>query len=178
MIGPHQTIRDLDDDDDGPRLLPRRARWVPVLTVMIGSLATTLPFVADWPMLPPFGLLLLLAWRLLRPEMWPAWIALPLGLFDDLFSGQPLGSAMALWTMVFVAFDMMDNRAVWRDYWMDWLAAAAAILFCLVGGVAFVAFTTGGGHLLAIVPQAVITILLFPAVMRLCAALDRWRLAR
>lgn len=176
MIGPRETI--VGADEDLSSLLPRRARWVPVLTVLAGSLTAALPIVADWPMLPPFGLLMLLAWRLLRPEMWPAWIALPLGLFDDLLSGQPLGSAMALWTIVFVAFDMMDNRAVWRDYWMDWLAAAAAILFCLVGGVGLLAFTTGGGHLLAIVPQALTTILLFPAAMRLCAALDRWRLAR
>lgn len=165
-------------DEDVSSLLPRRARWVPVLAVMAGSLTAVLPIVAEWPALPPFGLLMLLGWRLLRPEMWPAWIALPLGLFDDLFSGQPLGSAMALWTIAFLAFDMMDNRAVWRDYWVDWLAAAAAIIFCLGGGVALVAFTTGGGHFLSIVPQTLISILLFPAAMRLCAALDRWRLTR
>ncbi len=174
MNGSRPRVVGMDDDDIV--LLPRRARWVPIATVLAGSLVTLLPIVADWPLLPPFGLLMLLGWRLLRPEMWPSWITLPLGLFDDLFSGQPLGSAMALWTIVFVAFDMMDNRAVWRDYWMDWLTAAAAIIFCLAGGVGLVAFTTGGGHLLAIVPQTIITILLFPAAMRLCAALDRWRL--
>ena len=34
--------------------------------------------------MPPFGLLVLLAWRLLRPELWRAWVGLPLGLPAEL----------------------------------------------------------------------------------------------
>ena len=48
---------------------------------------------------------------------------LPLGLFDDLVSGQPLGSAMLLWTLCFLAIDVLEQRLVWRDFWQDWLIA-------------------------------------------------------
>src|SRR3546814_13084177 len=73
---------------------PLRTTGTPIIMVILGSVVTILPMIAVTTSLPPFGLLLLLAWRLLRPELWPLWIAVPLGLFDDIMSGQPLGSAM------------------------------------------------------------------------------------
>lgn len=168
--------------DERDRLLPARARIVPIASTLAASALATLPIVADAPVAPPFGLLMLLAWRLLRPELWQAWVALPLGAFDDLMSGQPFGSAITLWTASLVALDMMDNRAIWRDYWLDWLVATVAIAFCLVGGWAVVAITSkgalGGGTVVAVVPQILMTILCFPLTMRLCAVLDRWRLVR
>ena len=60
----------------------------PILSVMTGSmLVSILPVIAITPSLPPLGLLMLLGWRLLRPDLWPLWIAAPLGLFDDVLSG-------------------------------------------------------------------------------------------
>lgn len=171
MIGPI-------DQRGAVRLLPPRARIVPIVAVMTGSLLAALPVVADWPMLPPFGFLMLIAWRLLRPELWHAWIGLPLGLFDDLLSGQPIGSAIVTWTTILLALDMMDNRAVWRDYWVDWLTAAAAIMVCLVANAGIVHFTYGEGSVSTVMPQAIVTILLFPVAMRVVALLDRWRLVR
>jgi len=44
-----------------------RARLTPTLSVLIGSAMTLAPIIADAPMLPPFGLMMLLAWRLMRP---------------------------------------------------------------------------------------------------------------
>ena len=67
---------------------------------LIASLLQALPLVVTTPLVPDFAFLTLLSWRLLRPEMWPAFHALPLGLFDDLVAGHPLGQSMALWTMV------------------------------------------------------------------------------
>lgn len=159
-------------------LLPLRARVVPIATALAGSALAALPFVTDMPLLPPFGLLMLLAWRLLRPELWQAWIGLPLGLFDDLMSGQPIGSAMTLWTIVLLALDLSDNRAVWHDYWHDLLIAALALTFCIVGGWATVALTVPAPSLLTMVPQLLLAILLMPLAMRIAARLDRFRLAR
>jgi rod shape-determining protein MreD len=164
--------------DENARLFRARARSVPVVSTILGSAVTLLPAVVVSPALPPFGLLMLLGWRLLRPELWPAWVALPLGLADDLIGGAPLGSAMTLWTLTFLALDLVDNHMVWRDYWIDWLVAAVAILFCLGGAWLFARYTGGGGSVLALVPQVAITIFCFPAVARLCVVLDRWRLAR
>ncbi len=87
----------------GQRIGEPASRWrmqiVPIATVMIASaLPLMLPLVASSPVLPPLGLLFFLSWQLLRTEMWPVWIGLPLGLWDDLFSGAPIGTAIALWT--------------------------------------------------------------------------------
>ena len=157
---------------------PSRFRLVgtPVITVMIGSLASALPLIAQSPVMPPFGLPLLLSWRLLRPELWRAWIGLPLGLFDDMVSGQPIGSAMFLWTVTLMVIDAVEHRMVWRSYRQDWLIAAIAIIFCIATGL-FFARITGGGEvrLLLVAPQMLWTILLFPFIVRQCARIDRWR---
>lgn len=159
-----------------PPTLTFRARATPALSVMVGSLTTMLPIVVEAPILPPFGLLMLLAWRLLRPGLWPVWAPLPLGLFDDLASGQPVGSAMLAWTVTFLIIDASERSMVWRDYLQDWLIASAAIAGCLVAGFALALLAGGKAPILAIVPQMLASILLFPAVARLCARLDAWRL--
>ncbi|HKX23420.1 MAG TPA: rod shape-determining protein MreD [Rhizorhapis sp.] len=153
-----------------------RTQGTPIITVMLGSAAPIMPMIAVTPALPPFGLLFLLAWRLLRPELWPLWIAAPLGLFDDIMSGQPIGSSMFLWTVTLIGIEIASSRLLWRDYWQDWLIAAIAIIFCLFGAVYFARLSAGGGLMLVVLPQIAWSILLFPAVVRLCAMIDRWRL--
>ena len=159
-------------------LLGFRRQWVPVLSTLAASLLNLLPLVADWPMLPDFAYLVLLAWRLLRPEMWQAHVALPLGLFNDLAAGLPVGQSMALWTLTFLILDLVDSRVGWRDYWLDWLFAAAAILFYTAGGW-YVARQMGSVTPFAVLlPQLGLSVFAYPLVARLVVALDRWRLAR
>ena len=100
----------------------------------------------------------------------------PLGLFDDLMSGQPIGSAMFLWTITLIGVDAFEHRLVWRSYRQDWLIACLAIIFCLIGGW-FFARVTGGGRveLLLVAPQMLWSMLLFPFIVRQCARIDRWR---
>ncbi|SFS09318.1 rod shape-determining protein MreD [Sphingomonas jatrophae] len=160
---------------DLPRV-PLRTRMTPAASVLAASLLAALPVIATAAVLPPFGLLALLAWRLLRPELWPVWAALPFGLFDDLVSGQPLGSGMASWTCVFLAIDRLDRRFPQRGWRFDWWIAAAASIFVLVAGMLAAALPLT--MVPTILPQIAITILAFPAVSRTVAALDRWRLKR
>ncbi len=98
---------------------PRTAlhiRGTPIISVLLGSMIVALvPVVAQTPLLPPFGLMVFLGWRMLRPEIWPLWIGAPLGLFDDVMSGQPIGSAMFLWTAILLLLDFENQRHVWRD---------------------------------------------------------------
>jgi rod shape-determining protein MreD len=162
--------------DRHPRPSAVRLWLVPVALTLIGSATAALPIVTQAPVLPPLGLLVALAWRLLRPEMWPAWVAFPLGLADDLLTGAPLGSAATLWTAAFLSIDIVDSRPLWRDHWLDWWIAAAAILFCGVGAWALERFVTGGGGVLPAVPPLLFAILLFPPIAKLCALVDRWRL--
>jgi rod shape-determining protein MreD len=163
-------------------LLGQPSRWrlqaIPIATVLIGSCLTLLPFIATAPVLPPLGLLVALGWRLLRPELWAAWVALPLGLADDLITGTAPGTAMTLWTISFLWIDLIDARPMWRDHWMDWWIAIGAILFCGFGQWAIGYFVAGGGAFWTMIPPTLLAILCFPPIARLCALLDRWRLAK
>lgn len=160
-----------------PLTLSLKARATPIVSTMIGSLVPMLlPVIADAPVLPPFGFLMLLAWRLLRPGFWAAWAPLPLGFFDDLASGQPVGSAMFAWTVALLLIEASERAVIWRDYLQDWLVACAAIAGVLAAGYLFALFAGGAAPIFAIVPQILASMLLFPAVARLCARLDSWRL--
>ena len=110
-----------------------RRRYVPLVSTMVAILLAPLPFVAASPWLPNFGFLVLLTWRLMRPEIWPVWAAAGFGLVADLFSGAPLGQSTLLWTAIFLGLDSLDAWLGVRDYWLDWAAAAAAILFHSIG---------------------------------------------
>ncbi|MCC2976489.1 rod shape-determining protein MreD [Sphingomonas sp. PL-96] len=148
---------------------PPYRHWRPaVAMVLIGSLITILPVIAVVPFLPPFGLIALLGWRLFRSNALPAWAAAPLGLFDDLVSGQPLGSAMLLWSLCLLALDVLDTRLVQRDFWQDWLIATGAIALCLALGRVFAGALSA--HVDApLLVQVAVSGLAFPAVTRLCA---------
>ena len=164
----------LDYDPFDPMLPPVQARVLPWATVVGGSLLTTLPVIATVPILPPFGLLMLLSWRLLARFALRPWAAAPLGFVDDLISGQPLGSAVLLWSLCFIGIELVERRLVYRDFWQEWLIAAAAIVFCLAAGrviaVPFGAQVDG-----AMLAQGLATIMLFPVAARLVAWIDRKR---
>ena len=157
-----------------PGLAPGRARLLPPATVVAGSLLTALPIVAPFPLLPPFGLLMLLAWRLLAPGSLRPWAPALLGFVDDLVSGQPLGSAVLLWTLCFFLIDLADQRIMFRDVWHDWPLAAFAIAACLLAG-RYIASPVGAHVDGVLSVQIVTSILMFPAAMRLCSWIDRQR---
>ena len=151
---------------------PPRAVWLAPLSVVAGSLMTLVPVIAVIPFLPPFGLMVLLGWRMTRGDSMRVWFSVPLGFFDDMVSGQPLGSAMLLWTVCVLVIDVLDTRLVWRDFWQDWLIASGAVGFCLIAG-RFVAAPFGAHVDTALLLQVVISAALFPLVYRLCAWMDR-----
>jgi rod shape-determining protein MreD len=156
-------------------------RWatvVPAATVVAASLLSALPIVSSSGWYPDFGFLVFISWRLLRSDPWPAWWAAPLGLVNDLFTGQPIGFSVALWSATILVLDLIDRRTMWRDYWMEWVLAAVLIAFnewleWLVAGLmgASVPFSRVGAPL-------VISIFLFPIVAWLVARVDHWRLGR
>jgi rod shape-determining protein MreD len=156
----------------------RRLLVTPTLSVIIASFITTLPIIANAPLLPPLGLLMLLSWRLMRSDVWPIWIGIPLGFVDDLVSGQPVGSAVALWTILMLAIDMVDRRIVWRDYWVDWMIGGFALLFALIGGALLARVGNVGTVIMLIGPQWLISLFMLPLFMLLVARLDAWRLRR
>lgn len=155
-----------------------RRRHVPILSTIATGLLALLPIVANSPLVPDFAFLIVLAWRLLRPEIWSAAMALPLGFYNDLIAGHPLGQSMALWTLLFLLLDFVDAQLAWRDYWMDWVIAALAILLYVAGGW-YIARLMGSVSPFEVMwPQVALSVFAFPLVARIVLSLDRWRLSR
>ncbi|WP_254514666.1 rod shape-determining protein MreD [Novosphingobium sp. G106] len=123
--------------------LPIVARSVPWVSVMLGSLLPGWLFMASAPYVPPLGFLTLLAWRQLRPGLLPVWAGLPLGFFDDLYSGQPMGSAILLWSIAMIVIEAIELRFPWRGFALEWLLATAMIGVYVVASLG-AANATGG----------------------------------
>ncbi len=157
---------------------PLLATVVPWLTIMLASLMPLSPIIASAPVLPPLGFMLLIGWRLLRPGLLPIWAGAPLGLIDDLFSGQPFGSAILLWSIAMIGLELVDGWLRWRSFWQDWLVASLVIGLYLFAAGAFAAFSGGSFHPAVILPQLLLCFIAFPLLTRVIAILDLFRLAR
>lgn len=157
---------------------PLLAQALPWATILFGSLVPLLPIIAPGPISPPFGFMLMVAWRLIRPGLLPSWAGFPLGLVDDLFSGQPFGSGILLFSLTMLALEILEERFPWRGFWQDWSTAAVVIAAYLISA-AVLSGTQPNLHLmLLILPQIALSILLFPILTRVIAWLDALRLTR
>lgn len=166
----------------GPRInratQPWRVRTVPYASIILGSILPVLLIADAMPLLPSFGFLLLLGWRMVRPGLLPLWAGAPLGAVDDLFSGQPFGSAILLWSLAMIAIEVIETRFPWRGFWQDWFTASVMATLYLLAAL-LVSGTTPTPEMIAVaVPQIVMAVLVYPIVARLVASLDRFRLAR
>jgi len=104
------------------------------------------------------------------------WAGAPLGAFDDLYSGQPFGSAILLWSLAMLVMEIVDVRLRWRGFLQDWALAAALIAAYLVLAAGLANATGGNSPVAAILPQLALSLILHPLVTRLVAGLDRFRL--
>ena len=156
-----------------------RRRFVPLTSTIVAMLLGLLPIVTSTLWVPNLAFLILITWRLVRPEIWQAQVALGLGLLADLIvPGAPLGQSMLLWTMIFLGLDYADYLSGSRDYWLDWALASGCILFHSAG-VWYIALLMGAKvSILVMVPQLILSILFYPLMARIVLRLDRWRLAR
>jgi rod shape-determining protein MreD len=152
------------------------ARTVPWVTVMLASLLPGWVFIASAPYVPPLGFLMLLAWQQLRPGLLPIWAGLPLGFFDDLYSGQPMGSAILLWSMAMIALDLIELRFPWRSFALEWLVATVLILAYVVACLGAANAVGGNAAISVLAPQLILAVLVYPFVGRVVALLDRFRL--
>lgn len=157
---------------------PLLANIIPWASILIASLLPIFAVAAALPMMPPLGFLLLLGWRLVRPGLLPVWAGFPLGLFDDLYSGQPFGFAILTWSVTLLAIEAIENRWPWRAFWQDWFTAGILTILYLLVGWLLSGATPTLPSLVALVPQLLLSILLFPVIARLVARLDDLRLRR
>ncbi len=130
------------------------------------------------PLAPPIGFIIFLSWRLMRPGLFPLWIGVPLGAFDDLFSGQPFGSAILLWSVTMIGIELVETRFPWRGFWQDWFTAGLVILIYIFASMLTSGATITPHMLIATIPQLLLALLVYPLFARIVAWLDRFRLSR
>ncbi len=151
---------------------------VPWISILLASLIPVFAIASAVPFVPPFGLMMLIAWRLVRPGLLPIWAGFPLGMVDDLFSGQPFGSAIFLWSVVMLAIEVIEARFPWRNFVQDWFIAANILTVYLVLAALLSGGMIGLASLAALGPQLLLSLLLMPIISRMVARLDRFRLLR
>lgn len=154
------------------------AQYIPAASVVAASLLSCLPMVALSGWFPDFGFLMLIGWRLYRSSVWPSWWAAPLGLANDLITGDPIGLSMSVWMAAMLALDVLDRRTAWRDYWIEWALAALLILMSEAAQWQVAAWTGARVPFSAMIPPVLIAIAAFPVVAWLVSRIDRWRLGR
>lgn len=159
----------------GPR---RGVTVIPAASVVAMSALALLPVVAPRGTWPDFGFLMLIAWRLLRADAWPAWWAAPLGLVNDLLTGMPIGLSVSLWTGAMLVMDLVDRRTQWRDYWIEWAVAAALILAAEAAEWKVAEWSGAPVPFELMLPPIVVSILAFPLFAHIASRLDRWRLGQ
>ena len=157
---------------------PLRAGSVPYLSIMLGSLLPVLLIADVMPLVPPLGFLMLLAWRLMRPGLLPLWAGVPLGAFDDLFSGQPFGSGIMLFSLTMIAMELIEARFPWRGFWQDWFTAGLGTVLYWFAALALSGARLTPELLVVALPQVLLSVLLYPILSRMVASLDRFRLVR
>jgi rod shape-determining protein MreD len=134
--------------------------------------------VAEVGWMPDTGLLLLLAWRLLRGDVIAAWWAAPLGAWNDLVLGLPLGLSVVTFTGAMILLDLLDRRTMWRDYWLEWLIAAGLLFVAEVMRWRIDAAMGAPYPLASVLAPTIIAILSFPLAAWAASRIDRWRLGR
>ncbi|NBB24903.1 rod shape-determining protein MreD [Porphyrobacter sp. SLTP] len=155
-----------------------RVRSVPYVTIMLGSLLPVLLIADLMPLFPSLGFLMLLGWRMVRPGLLPLWAGAPLGAFDDLVSGQPFGSAILLWSLAMIVIELIETRFPWRGFWQDWFTAGVIAVSYWFAALLVSGASVTPELLIVALPQALLSVMLYPIIARMVAGLDRFRLAR
>lgn len=157
---------------------PALAYGIPWAMIIFFSMTPILPVIASAPVVPPLGFIAFLAWMIYRPGLLPFWSGIPLGLFDDMLSGQPTGSAVLLWSTTILAIEAVEARLPWRGFRQDWLTASVILAVYLVSAAMIAGVIPTRPLLVSIGLQLAVSILIFPIMTKLVSVLDQFRLRR
>lgn len=154
------------------------ASAVPAASVIVASLLCALPIISDSGWYPDFGFLILISWRLLRSDPWPAWWTAPMGLVNDLFTGAPIGLSVALWSATMLALDLIDRRTMWRGYWTEWVVAGVLLAIDELAQWRIAAAVGAAVPFTAMLPPFLVSVCIFPFAAWVVSRIDRWRLGQ
>ena len=110
--------------------------------------------------------------------MLPIWAGIIFGMWDDLFSGQPFGSGILLFSATMMAIEIIDLRFPWRGFAQDWLIASIIAVIYIVGAMLISGSTLGLPLFAVVVPQLLLSVIAYPFIAFIVSRLDRLRLMR
>lgn len=157
-----------------PRPVPAPAlASVPAATLAAGALLAALPVPLAAGALPNLPLILLVAWTSLLPRLLPPWSLFLVGLLQDAVTGLPLGVMALVLPAVRIAIQFGEDRMTLRGLGSGWLAAAALVMLGALLELVALAIAGRAPAPGALLVQAALTILLYPAALALVAGLTR-----
>jgi rod shape-determining protein MreD len=142
-------------------------KLLPALISIVLAIVVVLPVgLPQWGVLaPPFLLISVFYWSLVRPDLMPPPAAFLLGLFQDLLTGAPLGLGALL--MVLVQWIMRSQRRYLanRPFFLLW-AAFGPVVFgtAALDWLLYSMFTLHAVPILGAVTRMVLGFFLFPVV--------------
>lgn len=138
---------------------------LPFLVGVFCVLLSFVPFgmVFGTSAVPAFGLMAVYYWAVTRPEVFPSYAILTVGLLFDLLSAGPIGLWALVYTVVYGVVVSQRTLFFGRTFFVFWAGFAAA---CIVAGV--FAWAVGSVYFTRvlspapIVTQLMVTIIFYP----------------
>ncbi len=146
---------------------------VPSLTVIGLMLAMTLPLLVPVPVFPQLAMLGIFVWATFQPGMMPPWAAFLLGVIADLMFAQPIGVNATLFAATAAFVRLFEARYGHHRHAFDWGVASLVITVFAVLTVQLMALAGQPVPLLPMLWQVGTSIIAYPAVVYLCAVVQR-----
>jgi len=159
MVAPHTTALH--------RLDQNARRLLPTLISLVLTLAVVLPVgLPHWGALaPPLLLISVFYWSTVRPDLMPPTAAFVLGLFQDLLTRSPLGSAALV--MVLVQWTMRGQRRYLanRPFFLMWAAfVPVAVIAGVLDWLIYIIYNFHVAPVMDALVRVVLGFFLFPVV--------------
>ncbi len=158
----------------------RRRYWlgywqmtIPALVSLALLLLMTAPLLVPVPVFPQLGLLAIFVWALFQPGLMPAWLAFLIGVVADLLFAQPIGVNATGFALVVAMVRIFESRYGRHAHGFDWLIAGFVVIGFQILTAGLMVLAARPIPLLAQVWQVLTSILAYPLVVWLCAAVQR-----
>ena len=146
---------------------------VPGLTVIGLLWLMTAPLLLPVPVFPQLGLLGIFVWATFQPGLMPPWLGFGLGLVADLMFAQPIGVNATLFAATSAFVRVFEARYGHHAHDFDWgIASLVAVAFTFLTAQLMAV----AGQPIPLAPlawQMITTILAYPIVVAVCAAIQR-----
>ncbi|MEI6486793.1 MAG: rod shape-determining protein MreD [Sphingomonadales bacterium] len=158
-----------------------RRRWllstwryaVPALASIAFLVLMLAPVPVSFPAMPHLALMGVLAWATLQPGLMPPWVAFLIGALADLLFAQPVGVNATLFAVATGLMRMSDRVFGRHGPTFDWALIAAVLLGVALATAPLMALAGQPTEVLPLLWQWATSVLAWPLVARICAAIQR-----